>query len=189
MLHPVWIGYHYFRNVTGFGHTIRILFWALYVFVFHYFFANHPLIRGWGFLIPLIVAGFYFTLTLLVLPPTRISPPVLYPLTIIERLHNACAETFGYGSMFRSYIRACADHSAWLLLWLPLLICDPFRPLLSLVLLDLLYHPALSVAFWLYDDWTEFVEFMEWNVGTVHEIADDLLFELLFPVPIFSRDH
>lgn len=184
----MWIGYPYFRSATGLGQVVRVLFWALYVFLFHYFFANHPLIRRCGFLIPLSVAGFYLTLTLLVLPLTRIELPVLLPLTRNERLYNAFAETFGPGSVFRSYIFECADRSAWLLLWAPLIICKPLRPLLSLVLLDLLYYPARSVAFWLYNDWTGFVEVWEWNMGIVHEIADDILFELLFPVPLFSSD-
>lgn len=188
LLHPVCIGYPYFRSATGLGQVVRLLFWALYLYLFHFFFANHPVIKCCGLAFPLSVGGFYLTLTLLVLPLTGVTPPVLLPLTRIERLHNAFAETFGHGSVFRSYILECADHSAWLLLWVPLIICKPFKPLLSLVLLDLLYYPAVSVAFWLYNDWTGFVEVWEWNMRLVHEIADDLLFQLLFPVPLFSSD-
>lgn len=59
-------------------------------------------------------------------------------------------------------------------------------PLLSFVLLDLLYYPARSVDFWLYNNWTGFVDVWEGIMGIVHERYNVKLFDLMFSVSFFQ---
>ena len=182
MVHPVWIGYHYFGRATALGHVLRTVFWAVYASLSDYLFASYPLIRLLALSIPLSLVVFYFTLTLLVLP-------------LIEDY----LRRYGLGSAsgrvitIRHSIRECADRCAWLLLVTPLHFWHPVLRILHALLFDVLLNPAVNpaagIAFWLYNTWLELVENMEEIARFLiedDEQEQDFLLRGMFPVFIFS---